>query len=174
MKKYSAQTNHWRESKALGFFLNFINNHKGTVNDDDVFALVASLRSKEEWIDFVRAAFSEQTITQMEESRDRMNRLDFDDECKEIIRNIWNAPYAQNRLRKELTKVANRMGEEARVAIRAVRREANDAVKALEKDGSISEDDCTRALKDIQDYTDTYVKKVDDAVAAKEKDIMAV
>ena len=106
MKKYSAQTNHWKESKALGFFLNFINNHKGTVNDNDTFALVASLRSKEEWIDFVRAAFSEQTITQMEESRDRMNRLDFDDECKEIIRNIWNAPYAQNRLRKELNKVA--------------------------------------------------------------------
>ena len=106
MKKYSVQNNHWKESKALGFFLNFINNHKGTVNDNDTFALVASLRSKEEWIDFVRAAFPEQTITQMEESRDRMNRLDFDDECKEIIRNIWNAPYAQNRLRKELNKVA--------------------------------------------------------------------
>ena len=83
-------------------------------------------------------------------------------------------PELSEERRKELTKVANRMGEEARVAIRAVRREANDAVKALEKDGTISEDDCTRALKDVQDYTDTYVKKVDDAVAAKEKDIMAV
>ena len=51
MKKYSVQNNHWKESKALGFFLNFINNHKGTVNDNDTFALVASLRSKEEWID---------------------------------------------------------------------------------------------------------------------------
>ena len=109
MKKYSVQNNHWKESKALGFFLNFINNHKGTVNDNDTFALVASLRGKEEWIDTIKATFSEQTITQMEESRDRMNRLDFDDECKEIIRNIWNAPYAQNRIRKEL----NRVGKEA-------------------------------------------------------------
>ena len=106
MNKFSTQNNHWKEDKALGFFLNFINNHKGTVNDNDTFALVASLRSKEEWIGMVKAAFSEPTIMRMEESRDRSNRLDFDDECKEIIRCVWNAPYAQNRIRKELNKVA--------------------------------------------------------------------
>ena len=106
MKKFSAQTNYWKEGKALGFFLNFINNHKGTVNDNDTFALVAALRSKDEWIELIRAAFSEQTIIRMEGSRDRINRLDFDDECKEIIRSIWNAPYAQARIRKELNSVA--------------------------------------------------------------------
>ena len=83
-------------------------------------------------------------------------------------------PELSEERRKELTKVANRMGEEARVAVRAVRREANDAVKALEKNSSITEDDLTRALDEIQKYTDSYVKKIDDAVAAKEKDIMAV
>ena len=105
MKKYNAQNNHWKEGKALGFFLNFINNHKGTVNDNDTFDLVASLRSKEEWIDLVKAAFSEPEIVQMEETRDRMNRLDFEDECKEIIRTVWNAPFAQARIRRELNKV---------------------------------------------------------------------
>ena len=83
-------------------------------------------------------------------------------------------PELSEERRKELTKVANRMGEEARVALRAVRRDANDAIKALEKAATISEDDCDRALEEVQKYTDSYSKKVDDLVAAKEKDIMAV
>ena len=98
MKKYSAQNDHWKESKALGFFLNFIRNHKGIVNDNDIFALVASQRGKEDWIDMIKAAFPEETIVRMEESRDHMNRLDFDDDCREIIRSIWNTPYAQTRM----------------------------------------------------------------------------
>ena len=83
-------------------------------------------------------------------------------------------PALSEERRTELTKVANRMGEEARVALRAVRRDANDAIKALEKAATISEDDCDRALEEVQKYTDSYSKKVDDLVAAKEKDIMAV
>lgn len=83
-------------------------------------------------------------------------------------------PELSEERRKDLTKVANRMGEEARVAIRAVRREANDAIKALEKNSKISEDDRQRSLDEVQKYTDAYVKKVDDAIAAKEKEIMAV
>ncbi|HOE00205.1 MAG TPA: ribosome recycling factor [Kiritimatiellia bacterium] len=83
-------------------------------------------------------------------------------------------PELSEERRRDLTKVANRMGEEARVAIRAVRREANDAVKALEKAAKISEDDRDRTLNEVQKYTDNSVKKVDDLVAAKEKDIMAV
>ena len=83
-------------------------------------------------------------------------------------------PELSEERRKELVKVANRLGEEARVAVRAVRREANDAVKALERSADISEDDLSVALDEIQKYTDSYVKKIDDAVAAKEKDIMAV
>ena len=109
MKKYSAQNNHWKEGKALGFFLNFIGNHKGTVNDNDTFELVASLRSKEEWIDLIKASFTEQTITWMEDNGGRMNRLDFDDECKEIIRCVWNASCARNTMRKLLKKVGEEM-----------------------------------------------------------------
>ncbi len=83
-------------------------------------------------------------------------------------------PELSEERRKELTKVANRMGEEARVALRSIRREANDAVKSLEKASAITEDDRDRTLEEVQKYTDTYSKKVDDLVAAKEKDIMAV
>ena len=83
-------------------------------------------------------------------------------------------PELSEERRKELTKVANRLGEEARVSLRAVRRDANEAIKALEKAGTISEDDRDRSLEEVQKYTDTYSKKVDDVVAAKEKDIMAV
>ena len=83
-------------------------------------------------------------------------------------------PELSEERRKELVKVANRMGEEARVAIRAVRREANDSTKALERDSAISEDECTLTLNEIQKYTDRYVKKADDLIAAKEKEILAV
>ncbi len=83
-------------------------------------------------------------------------------------------PELSEERRRDLIKVANRMGEEARVAIRAVRREANDGIKALEKAAKISEDERDRTLTEIQKYTDQSVRKVDDLVAGKEKDIMAV
>ena len=83
-------------------------------------------------------------------------------------------PELSEERRKELSKVANRMGEEARVALRAVRRDANDAVKALGRAATISEDDRDRAQEEVQKSTDSYAKKVDELVAAKEKDIMAV
>ncbi len=83
-------------------------------------------------------------------------------------------PELSEERRKDLVKVANRMGEEARVALRAVRREANDGIKALEKASTISEDDRDRALDEVQKTTDAYVQKVDALVAAKEKDVMAV
>jgi ribosome recycling factor len=83
-------------------------------------------------------------------------------------------PELSEERRKDLVKVAGRLAEEARVAIRAVRREANDGIKALEKASAISEDDRDRALEEIQKYTDSHVKKVDELLAAKEKDVMAV
>ena len=83
-------------------------------------------------------------------------------------------PELSEERRKELVKVANRMGEEARVAVRAVRREANDAVKALDRDAAISEDEMTVALNEVQKYTDAHVKTIDSLIAAKEKDILAV
>jgi len=60
------------------------------------------------------------------------------------------------------------------VAIRNVRREANDHAKALQKDGKITEDDRDQGLKDIQTETDSYIKKIDDALKAKESEIMEV
>ena len=76
--------------------------------------------------------------------------------------------------RKELVQVVRKMTEEARVAIRNVRRDANEAIKGLQKGSKITEDERDEALKEIQKYTDDYTKKMDDLLAAKEKDIMAV
>lgn len=83
-------------------------------------------------------------------------------------------PELNEERRTELAKVAKRMAEESRVAIRNVRREANDHAKSLQKDGKITEDDRDEALKQIQKDTDDYIKKADDSLAAKEEEIMAV
>ncbi len=83
-------------------------------------------------------------------------------------------PELNEERRTELTKVARRMAEEARVAVRNIRREANDQIKKLQKDSAITEDDRDSGLKQVQDSTDDYVKKVDEALAAKETDIMEV
>jgi ribosome recycling factor len=83
-------------------------------------------------------------------------------------------PELSEERRKELAKVAKRMAEEQRVAIRNVRRDANDQVKALQKNGKISEDERDGALEDVQKTTDNYIKNVDESLAAKEKDIMEV
>lgn len=76
--------------------------------------------------------------------------------------------------RKELTKVVRAEGEGAKVAIRNLRREANEAVKKLVKDKLASEDDERRAEAEIQKITDRHIAEVDKLVAAKEQDIMAV
>jgi ribosome recycling factor len=83
-------------------------------------------------------------------------------------------PELSEERRKELVKVANRLGEEARVAVRAVRREANDAIKTLEKNAEISLDDRDVALDEVQSATDAHVKKIDEMIASKEKDILTV
>jgi ribosome recycling factor len=76
--------------------------------------------------------------------------------------------------RKELTKVVRAEGENAKVAVRNLRRDANEAVKKLVKDKLASEDDQKRAEADIQKTTDKFIAEVDKAVTAKEQDIMAV
>jgi ribosome recycling factor len=83
-------------------------------------------------------------------------------------------PMMTEERRKELTKVVRSEGENAKVAIRNLRREANDAVKKLEKDKEVSEDDQKRSEADIQKLTDRYIADVDKLVAAKEQEIMAV
>jgi len=76
--------------------------------------------------------------------------------------------------RRELTKTVNRRSEEARVAVRNIRRDANNTLKDLLKSKDISEDDERRAQDDIQKLTDRYIGEVDKAFADKEKDLMAV
>ena len=76
--------------------------------------------------------------------------------------------------RKELGKVARKYGEEAKVAVRNVRRDANDQLKKLEKDKAISEDELKKATDDVQKLTDKFVAKVDEKCQAKEKEIMTV
>ena len=74
--------------------------------------------------------------------------------------------------RKELVKIVHQMAEECRIAIRNTRREANDLVKQLEKDKSISEDNAKDALTEVQKITDKHIEKVTEAQKVKEKEIM--
>ena len=83
-------------------------------------------------------------------------------------------PELSEERRKDLVKVARRMSEEARVAIRNLRRDANEAIKILQKNSKCTEDERDQGLEEIQKYTDGYIKKVDDMLASKEKDVMAV
>ncbi len=89
-----------------------------------------------------------------------------------IIR-IAIPPLTEER-RKELVKVANKSGEEAKVAIRNIRRDANDELKKLEKSGAISEDESRRYQESVQKATDKYIGEVDKIVKEKEKDILEV
>lgn len=76
--------------------------------------------------------------------------------------------------RKDLVKVAKRVTEESRVAIRNSRREANEAVKKVQKDGKISEDDLKKWETEIQKMTDQYITNIDSLLANKEKEVMEV
>ncbi|GAB4402230.1 MAG: ribosome recycling factor [Rhodoferax sp.] len=82
-------------------------------------------------------------------------------------------PMSEER-RKEMTKIVRAEGEAAKVAIRNLRRDANEAVKKLVKDKLVSEDEQKRCEADIQKVTDKHVALIDQLVASKEQDIMAV
>ncbi len=83
-------------------------------------------------------------------------------------------PELSEERRKDMTKMAKRMAEEGRVAIRNIRRDSNDQAKSLQKSGKATEDDRDEALKDIQKSTDSYIKQIDAALNAKESEIMEV
>jgi ribosome recycling factor len=82
-------------------------------------------------------------------------------------------PMSEER-RKEMTKLAKAEGEHAKVAVRNLRRDANEAVKKLVKDKEATEDDQKRTEADVQKMTDKRIAEIDQLVAAKEQDIMAV
>lgn len=83
-------------------------------------------------------------------------------------------PVMTEERRRELTKLVRSEGEGAKIAVRNLRRDANDAVKKLEKDKLVSEDEQKRSEADIQKLTDRYIVEIDRLVASKEQDIMAV
>ncbi|MBM4148443.1 MAG: ribosome recycling factor [Lentisphaerae bacterium] len=83
-------------------------------------------------------------------------------------------PELSEERRQELKKVAKHMSEEARVAVRNVRREANDAVKRLQKDGKCTEDERDEALRQVQKNTDDYIAKIDKMLKDKEAEMMVV
>ncbi|MGY3265104.1 MULTISPECIES: ribosome recycling factor [unclassified Lysobacter] len=85
-----------------------------------------------------------------------------------------NLPPLTEERRRDLAKVVHSGGEDAKVAIRNIRRDANHQVKELLKDKKITEDEATRGEADIQKITDEAIKNVDDVVKAKEQELMAV
>ena len=85
-----------------------------------------------------------------------------------------NIPALTEERRIELTKQAKKASEEFKVRIRNERRDANDKLKKMQKDGEITEDELKRGQDDVQKLTDKYTKEIDVLLAAKEKDIMAV
>ncbi|MCX7903650.1 MAG: ribosome recycling factor [Caloramator sp.] len=82
-------------------------------------------------------------------------------------------PELTEETRKNLVKVVKKHGEDAKVAIRSIRRDANEKIKALKKEG-VSEDEIKRAEDEIQKLTDNFIKEIDKLVEAKEKEIMTV
>ena len=89
-----------------------------------------------------------------------------------VIRLIF--PQLTEERRKDLSKQVKKYAEDAKVAMRNIRRDGMDYVKKLKKNNEITEDDQKKAEKDLQDMLDKYIKKVDAALAAKDKKLMSI
>jgi len=83
-------------------------------------------------------------------------------------------PELTEETRKNLVKNVKKTGEDAKVAIRSIRRDCNDKIKALKKDSDVSEDEIKKGEDDIQKRTDSFIKEIDKLVEQKEKEIMSV
>ena len=90
----------------------------------------------------------------------------------QTVRLVFPAPTEERR--KQLAKDIAKMGEEAKVAVRNVRREAMDKAKVMKKNGELTEDTEKTMQEDVQKLTDKYIKLVDAAIEEKQKEIMAV
>ncbi len=85
-----------------------------------------------------------------------------------------NFPPTTEERRRELSKQISKMGEDSKVAIRNIRRDANDKIKAMKKDSEMTEDEGKQSDKLIQDLTDKYIKEIDTITASKTKEIMEI
>ena len=89
-----------------------------------------------------------------------------------VIRLVFPQPTEERR--RELAKQIQKSGEDAKVAIRNIRRDANDLCKKMKKDGEMTEDEQKASEKSIQDLTDKYIKDIDSITSKKEKEIMQI
>ena len=89
-----------------------------------------------------------------------------------VIRLVF--PQLTEERRKDLAKQVRKYSEDAKVAMRNIRRDGMDYIKKLKKNSEITEDEQKKAEKDLQDLLDKYIKKADEALAAKEKELMAI
>ena len=89
-----------------------------------------------------------------------------------VVRLVF--PQLTEERRKELTKQVKKYAEDAKVAMRNIRRDGMDYVKKIKKNNEITEDEQKKAEKDLQDILDKYIKKADEALAAKEKELMSI
>lgn len=83
-------------------------------------------------------------------------------------------PQLTEERRKDLVRVCHKLAEEGRIAVRNIRRDANDSLKKLQKNNEISEDEMHVALDDVQKLTDTYIQQIDEHLKHKEEEIMEV
>ena len=110
MKKYVEKIDRWKTAKALTYLGNFLKNHQGSVNDNDVFKPVTDLLENCDWEKKIREKFSAAAIKRMEKNPHHI-RLDFDDHPQEILREVWNANFARKQLRKMLVADINALLE---------------------------------------------------------------
>ena len=89
-----------------------------------------------------------------------------------IIRLVF--PALTEERRKQLSKDVAKFAEDAKVAVRQIRRDSIEKIKSMKKNSEITEDDQKKAEKDLQDLLDKYIKKADEALAAKEKELMSI
>lgn len=85
-----------------------------------------------------------------------------------------NIPIPTEERRKELEKLASSIGEQSKVAVRNVRRDVNDKIKAMEKEKELTEDDSKKALEEAQKLTDKFIKNIDELISKKQVEIREV
>lgn len=102
MKKYVEKIERWKIFKALGYLSNFFKNHQGSVNDDDIFKPLTDLMENVNWEKKIREVFPAATVKRMESIAYHRRRLDFTDSPQDILRQVWDAPFARKKIRQML------------------------------------------------------------------------
>ena len=102
MKKYVEKIDRWKTVKALEYLNNFLGNHNGIINDNDLFDPITDMMRECDWKKKIHENFPKATIARMEKYSPRHDRLDFDDSPAEILREIWSVSFARKRCRTML------------------------------------------------------------------------